>query len=257
MNTRNHGKTRRLTPDEIDREMEAYPRSSTIMDLTCLTQAGLEHFVRRYGSTYRSIQISWDGGVKDLSPLGDMPNLEHVALFMQRCEQLWDMSRNEKLRVLTIDSCRKLTARPSMLETAPALAIVWYLGGAESVHEMTSLDGFANMPAIREISLKSVRLNDRSTDFLATVPTLDVFDFEAGLFTTEEIAHMTAMYPNLGGRFLRAYGPAHFGSKSWVRVSGKRKPELRLPEDQVRLDRYVADFDALVARYRAEKDGSH
>lgn len=212
--SRKDGKTRRLTPDEIDREMEACPRSTTVMDLTCLTQAGLEHFVRRYGNTYRSIQISWEGGVKDLSPLADLPQLEHVALFMQRCERLWDMSRNEKLRVLTIDSCRKLTARPSMLETSPALEIVWYLGGPESVHEMTSLDGFANMPAIREIRLKSVRLTDRSTDFLATVPTLAVFDFEAGLFTTEEIARMAAMYPEIGGRFMRAYGPAYYGRKA-------------------------------------------
>lgn len=249
-----NGRTVRLTPDVIDREMETYPRSRTVIELNSITQEGLEHFVRTYGSTYRAIRLSWDGGVKDLSPLGDLPALEHVALFSQRCERLWDMSRNVKLRVLTIDSCRKLTAQPSMLETAPALETVWYLGGAESTHPMTTLQGFANLPAIREIRLQDVRLLDRSMEFLASIPTLEVFDFELQMFTTEEIAWMKARYPDLGGEFLRAYGPAYPGADSWVRVSGSRKPELHLPEDREKLERYVRSFDALVRKYRDEPE---
>lgn len=249
---RRDGRSAKLTPDEIDREMEEYPRSRTVMELRRVTQEGLEHFVSKYGSTYRSIHLSWEGGVKDLSPLGDLPELEHVTLSSQRCERLWDMSGNRKLRVLIIDSCKKLTARTTMLETAPSLEIVWDLGGAESTHPMESLDGFANMPAIREIRLQDIRLMDTHLDFLATVPTLEVFDFEANMFSTEEIAWMAAKYPHIGGMFLRAYGPAFHGATIWVRVSGKRKPELHLPDDQQKLDRYIADFNALVDKYRRE-----
>lgn len=252
-----NGKAVRLTPELIDREMEVYPRSRTIIALNSVTQEGLEHFVHTYGSTYRTIHLCWEGGVKDLSPLGDLPELESVLLFAQRCERLWDMSRNGKLRVLVVDSCRKLTTRPCMLETAPALETVWYLGGAESTHQMASLQGFANLPAIREIRLESVRLQDRSLDFLATVPTLETFDFEPQLFTTEEIAWMRAHYPDLGGEFLRAYGPSYPGADSWVRVSGSRKPELRLPEDQAKLGRYISSFEALVQNYRKEMAGEN
>lgn len=242
-----------LTPDEIDYEMEASPCSRTVIELQNVTQAGLEHFVKRYGSTYRSIHLTWATGVRDLSPLSDLRELECVVLSGLRCDSLWDMSRNAKLRVLAVDSCKRLTARPAMLETAPSLETVWYLGGAESTHPMASLAGFAGLPAIREIRLQDVRLQDRSLDFLATVPTLETFDFEASMFTTEEIAWMAARFPNLGGMFLRAYGPAYFGSTSWVRVSGARKPELCLPEDQARLDRYVAAFDALVRKFSKEE----
>lgn len=233
--------------------MEAGTRSRTVIELQNVTQAGLEHFVKRYGSTYRSIHLTWSSGVRDLSPLASLHELECVTLFSLRCDSLWDMSRNTRLRVLAVDSCKRLTAGPTMLETAPALETVWYLGGAESTHPMASLAGFADLPAIREIRLQDVRLQDRSLDFLATVPTLEVFDFEANMFSTEEIAWMAARFPNLGGMFLRAYGPTYPGATNWVRVSGLRKPELHLPEDQERLDKYVTAFNALVEQYRGRE----
>lgn len=37
-----------------------------------------------------------------------------------------------------------------------------------------------------------------------------------------------------------------------VRVCGYRKPGLDLPKDQARLDKYVREFETLVAKYKAE-----
>lgn len=74
--------------------------------------------------------------------------------------------------------------------------------------------------------------------------------------TTGVIARMVARYPHVTGTYFGAYGPAYPGSKSWVRVSGVRKPELRLPEDPARLDKYIAAFDALVETYRREDGAS-
>ena len=48
------------------------------------------------------------------------------------------------------------------------------------------------------------------------------------------------------------FGPDHPGSKSFMRVSGYRKPTLEIPEQQAVLDRHVAKFNALVEQYRAE-----
>ena len=249
---KNSGELAPLTPDEIDFEMGAYPRSKHVIDLNCITQEGLEHFVQKYGSTYRGIHLSWASRVKDLSPLSDLPALEFLAIADGRCDRLWDMSRNKQLRFLIIDSCKKLTETPILLDTAPSLETVWYLGGAESCHPMASLQGFSHLPAIKEIRLQDIRLRDRCLDFLDTIPTLETFDFEANMFTTNEIAWMRAKYPQLGGEFLRAYGPAYPGSNSWVRVSGSRKPELQLPEEQERLDKYVRAFDEMVKQYRQE-----
>lgn len=241
-----------LTPDEIDFEMDASPRSKQVLNLNRVTQAGLEHFVLKYGSTYRGIYLTWSSAVKDLSPLGDLSALEFACISDCRCERLWDMKGNKNLRILIVDSCKKMTETPSLLETAPALGIIWYLVGSETTYAMSSMQGFSNLPAVKEIRLQDIRLKDHNLDFLATIPTLETFDFPANLFTTNEIAWMKAKYPDLCGEFLRAYGPAYYSSTSWVRVSGSRKPEFRLPEDQERLDKYVRAFDDLVAQYRQE-----
>lgn len=243
-----------LTPDEIDYEMEAYPRNKRMLALNCITQAGLEHFVQKYGNTYRGIHLKWAYRIKDLSPLGDLPNLEFVSITDGRCSQLWNMNKNDRLRVLVVDSCKKLTETPALMESAPALETIWYLGGTESVHPMTSLQGFSYLPSIKEIRLRFVRLQDHNLDFLSTVPTLETFDFEAHLFTTNEIAWIKAKYPHLGGEFLRAYGLVYYGDTSWVRVSGSRKPEFRLPEEQEQLDKYIQAFDSLVKQYKQQEE---
>lgn len=246
------GRLAPLTPDEIDYEMGASSRSKRVIALNGITQDGLEHFVQKYGSTYRGIHLAFASGINDLSPLGDLSALEFVSISDGRCDQLWNMSKNERLRILVVDSCKRLTENPAKLETAPSLETIWYLGGTESVHPMSSLQGFSHLPAVKEIRLWFVRLKDRCLDFLSTIPTLEIFDFEAHLFTTNEIAWMKANYPDLDGKFLRAYGPAYYGATSSVRVSGSRKPELQLPEDQGRLNKYIQEFDNLVMQYRRD-----
>ena len=88
-------------------------------------------------------------------------------------------------------------------------------------------------------------------DALDTLPALERFDFDAGMLTTEEIAWIVAKYPHLSGRALCAYNTVDAVLND-VRVCGFRKPGLDLPKDQKRLDRYVAQFNALVEKYRSE-----
>lgn len=53
---RKDGRSVKLTLDDIDREMEMYPHSRTVMQHNSVTQEGLEHFISKHGKTYRSIQ---------------------------------------------------------------------------------------------------------------------------------------------------------------------------------------------------------
>ncbi len=64
-------------------------------------------------------------------------------------------NKNEQLRILIIDSCKRLTERPTLLETAPALETIWYLGGAESTYPMESLQGFSHLPAVKKSLISS------------------------------------------------------------------------------------------------------
>ena len=88
---------------------------------------------------------------------------------------------------------------------------------------------------------------------LSTLPNLEEFHFDPGMFTTEEIAWMVAKYPQLSGRCLKACSYENYDAPlNDVRVCGFRKPSLDLPQHQKRLEKYIAEFDALVEKYRNE-----
>ena len=116
---------------------------------------------------------------------------------------------------------------------------------------MESLECFAGMPALKCLWLRRIRLNDKRMDALKTLPSLERFNFDAGMLTTEEIAWIVAKYPHLSGTALCAYNKFD-ACLNDVRVCGFRKPGLDLPQHQKRLDKYVAEFDALVEKYRSE-----
>ena len=102
------------------------------------------------------------------------------------------------------------------------------------------------------MDLNWIKLADKSMNVLDTLPNLEEFHFDPGMLTTEEIAQIVARYPHLHGDSLRPYDDEyiHIGE---VRVCGHRKPTLQLPQQQKRLDQYVAQFHALVEKYRQEE----
>lgn len=241
-----------LTPDDVDYEMQQ-GKNKEMIEICGITQAGFEHFCKKYGQTYRYISLFKCQTISDLSPLGMLPALECVDIYWNiRSEKLWDMSRNTNLKALVISECKKMTYNPQLLETAPALEDITFGGSVFNAYPMKSLEVFAHIPTLHNLRLYDIRPEDKNAYFLDTAPDLETYEFDPGMYTTEEIAQMVAKRPDVGGRFFRAYGPAHVGSKRFVRVSGYRKPELELPRQQKALDKHIAYFNALVEKYRQE-----
>lgn len=242
-----------LRPEDVDYEMQQ-GKNKEMIEICGITQEGFEHFCKEYGRTYRYISLFKCQHLSDLSPLGELPNLECVSIYWNiRSDKLWDMSRNVSLKAINISDCKKMTYDPQLLETAPALEDVAFVGQAFGTYPMKSLKVFANIRNLRNVSLYRIRPEDKTAYFLDTAPDLETYEFDPGMYTTEEIAQMVAKRPDVGGRFFRAYGPAHLGSKRFMRVSGYRKPELELPRQQKALDKHVAYFNALVEQYRQEE----
>ncbi len=240
-----------LEADDIDFEMRYAKREDKMM-LRRLSQDGLEHFVRKYGRTYQILRLDSCTRIKDFSPLSDLPNLEAICIDWCKNSVLWDMSRNTKLKILSLSNCKKLTYAPQLLETGKTLEEVRFWGPTSGgTYPMATLDCFRNMDALRRIDLNWVSLADKSLGFLDTLPNLEEFHFDAGMLTTEEIAFIVARYPNLYGQCLGPYDDTymHLGE---VRVCGSRKPTLRLPKQQACLDDYIRQFHDLVEQYRRE-----
>jgi hypothetical protein len=246
-----------MSPDDVDFEM-SFPKSKKVLEIHGMNQESLEHFVSHYGETYEFLNFFHCQKIADFSPLEDMPNLRSVGITWNNCaSRLWDMSRNPRLMSFGISDAKKLTAAglPG-LETGRGNLREIYIGGdIFNGYPMGDLRCFSGFSKLRRLHLSQIKPADKDTSFLDTLPVLEIFEFDPGMLTTEQIAYLCAKYPDLGGTFMGAYGPAYFGSTSSMRVSGYRKPTLDIPEQQARLDKYVLAFSALVENYRRELAG--
>lgn len=244
------GQFAKLTADLLDAQMQ-YPKSRTCLRIHRPTQDGLERFVSRYGASCRILFLDDCRSIHDLSPIGELSQLH--ALCIDGCpavSSLWDLSKNTSLEILSISASKKLTYNPLALRTAPVLKEIRLWGGEMTPHPLKSLECFRDLRSLERIDLNMIRLEDSNPDVLTTLSNLSEFHFDAGMLTTEEIAFICAHYPSLYGESLHAFISAKpFGD---VRICGKGKPTLYLPEDRLRLDRYATQFNALVEKYRSQ-----
>lgn len=240
-----------MTPDDVDYEMST-GKDSEILEICGMNQQSLEYFVQHYGKTYRYLSFFKCQLIEDFSPLEDLPKLEKVSLYWNiRADRLWNFGKNDSLRTISISDAKRITWKPDLLKTSKVLENVYFYGSTFNNYPMESLACFAGMPALKHLSLNYIRLNDKSMDTLNSLPALLRFDFDAGMLTTEEIAWLVAKYPDLTGKCLCAYNTED-ATLNDVRVCGYRKPGLDLPQHQKRLDKYIAQFNALVEKYRNE-----
>lgn len=240
-----------MTPDDVDYEM-ATGKDPEILEICGMNQESLEYFVQHYAKTYRYLSFFKCQLIRDFSPLEDLTKLEEVSIYWNiRSDRLWDFSKNDALRAIHVSDAKRMTLKPDLLKTSKTLEEVIFSGSIFNNYPMESLECFADMPWLRHLWLQNIRLQDHSLDPLKRMPKLEQFDFDAGMLTTEEIAWIVAKYPELSGKCLCAYNKEDAFLND-VRVCGFRKPGLDLPEHQKRLDKYVAQFNALVEKYRAQ-----
>ncbi len=239
-----------MTPEDVDYEM-SFSKSHRYLDLHYASQAAFEHFVTHYGATYEYIRFSYSNLLGDLSPLEDMPNLRGVSIGWNiRAERLWEFSHTPLLSELIISNAKKLTRRLPGLGKGQSLEFLIVDGPTmDGNYPTDTFDAFASLPHLRMLTMTHVRPTDRRTDFLDTLPALETFNFDHGMFTTEEIAALCVRYPLLGGWHMGAYH--RWDEHGHVSISGKGKPEcLSLTHDKARIDRYVAAFNALIEQER-------
>lgn len=240
-----------MDADDVDYEMQ-FGKDPIELEICGMNQSGLERFVEKYGQTYRRLSFFHCPYISDFSPLEDLKKLEMVGIdWNKRAERLWDMSKNPELWSFLCLDAKKMVYSPDALKTSKKLRNVKICGPIFGTHPIRSLECFSDIPTLEKLVLNFVKLENRSTAFLSTLPALTQFEFDPGMFTTEEIARMVAQYPNLRGEYLGAYAVTFLDE---VRVSGFRKPTLTLPKDQKRLEKYTAAFKELVEQYEAESD---
>ncbi len=241
-----------MTPDDVDYEM-SFTKDKNILQICGMNQESFEYFIENYGKNYEVLHFFKCQLISDFSPLSRLKNLKTVRIDWNiRSDGLWDMSENVKLSHIVINESKIITRNLQELSTGKSLQSVSVYGDSFTPYPLKSLDVFGNLPQLETLNIDSLRIEDRKTDFLKTLPKLSEFNFGSGMFTTEEIAYMCARYPHIHGASLGAYSTAAATIYD-VRVCGYRKPGINLPEGQKRLDKYISSFNALIEKYKTEE----
>lgn len=238
----------RLTTDEID-ILERFPDVSSVQ-ITGLDQQGFEHFIGKYGKQLRVINFFKNKLVQDWSALGELTKLERISWFHnQRIEKLWDMSQNTSLELIDLSDFTRLKDL-SGIEKAPALE--WFRIG-DAIWDKTvirSLECFRGT-GVRRLDFSGKDIEDKDMSFLSEMPRLEIFNFPANLFTTEQIAWIDGNYPHIIGTAIAPY--ITYGLyEERICVTGKRKPSFELEGNEKRLKKCVDNYTKLVEKYKGE-----
>ena len=243
--------SRATSQEEIDRIGE-HPEARSIF-VSGLDQEGFEYLIERYGKQFEAISFWKNNLVSDLAPLGDLRGLKYLNYFFnQRAMDLWDMSRNVNLRGLAIYDFTRLHSI-ERIETAPCLEYFALGNRVWSKMEIDSLKPLIHS-SVSHFAWWGNKVLDNDFDCLAQ-SNIKELDMNIGRFTLDQLARLNASIPGLTGRVTTPYSEGGVmdqnGRQSWYFLcKGKRR--LEKGRDEAKLEKYLAEFHALIEKYRAE-----
>ena len=238
--------------EEIKR-IEDFPEAKSLA-ISGLNQESFEYLIERFGNQFEAISFWKNKLVGDLSLLSSLGNLKYVHYFHnQRAEKLWDMKNNESLTGLAIydftrlHSIEEVAAAPN-LEYFSIGNLVWSKMEIESLKPLihSSVSHF-------EWCGNKVRDNDFMCLAQSRIKELDM---NFARFKMDELARLIASIPDLKGTITKPYREGsvseHGVRRTWYFLC-KGKRSLEKGKDDEKLEKYLAEFNALVEKYRAEQ----
>lgn len=237
----------KITIADIDR-LRDYPEVQTVT-ISGLRQDTFEYFIQNYGRRLRAISFFKNKFIEDWSPLGLLPEIEYLQFFAnQRIDSLWDMRGNRRLTGLCINDFSRLKSIDG-IQTAPSLQDFRIGNAIWSTMTIDSLLPLAGS-GLERLSFTGKAIADNDLSFLAEMPRLKVFDFPTNMFPTERVAWIAGNFPNLRGYALRpTVEVTSSGGAPETLIVGKRKPFLKGPGNEKRIEKYERAFEELKRKY--------
>ena len=231
------------------------PRATALW-VSGLDQVTFERLVERHGQQFTALHLWKCPRIEDFSPLESLTELALVSIYWnQRTSKLWNLARTPKLRGLEFEDFSRLRDLED-LRNAVAIEELSFGNKIWVKTRVASLEPVGEVRSVRHLSFAVDKVEDGRIQPLARLTRLEHLECPTNLFTTEQLAWLRARLPATAtGRVL---GPvqqldrplAGHGPVRDTLVIGKRKPFLNSHTDAARLQRYVAAYWTMVARFR-------
>ena len=228
---------------------------ATTLTISGLEQKTFEFLCKNFGTQFTAIHFWKCPRIVDLSPLEDMPQLTHVALFWnQRATRLWTLERTPLLRGLHFDDFTKLQDLTD-LAAASSLEDLAFGNANWSKFVVPSLEPLSGLSHLQSLAFRVKAVIDNKIQPLANLTHLAELSFSANLFTTSQLAWLRAHLPaTVSATVLAPYQQLRQplttrGKKLDVLISGKGKPFLSSETDSVKLSRYITEFNKMVLQF--------
>ncbi|WP_371380946.1 hypothetical protein [Sporomusa aerivorans] len=244
----------RITKNDIDRLKDC---KATEIWISGLTQNTFEYFIETYGQQFKIIHFWKCPLIADFKKLETLISIEYLIFFWnQRVTHLWDLSKNPKLRGLSFDDFTRMHTLEE-IPLAPSLEELYFGDKIWNKYILDSLTPLSRAEKLKTLNFSAKKINDNDITPLARIMNLERLEFTSNLFSTEQIAWLTAN-TNITSSVLAPYKKLKYPLKTAgkikdILVIGKRKPFLDSQEDKARLDKYEREFIDLVNKYRGNE----
>ena len=235
--------------EEID-IIQEYPNAKSLI-ISGLKQETFEYLIQNYGNQFKAISFWKNKLVTDLSPLGNLKGLEYLHYFVnQRVTDLWDMRKNENLRGLAIYDFTRLHSIEKIV-TAPNIEYFSIGNRYGSKMDIESLKPLIQSN-VSHFGWWGNKILDN--DYLCLAQSkIRELDIPVGTFRMEELAELVASIPDLRGTVTKPYKEfsiTEHDKKTTYYLLCKGKKTLVKGKDDEKLEKYLADFESLVEKYR-------
>jgi hypothetical protein len=161
---------------------------------------------------------------------------------------LWDISKNKGLKTLDITDFSKLE-EIDQLSLATQISDLTLGGGHDKPLKIKSINPLKNLTNLNTLSLTNLKIGDDTLQPLGHLKSLETL-FLSNQFETREYAWLATRLPKTKCKMFQATNSCNIvGADNklvWdTMVTGRKKSFLLSTKDQVKIDKYIKDFEKL------------
>jgi hypothetical protein len=186
---------------------------------------------------------------KDLTVLENLEQTETIILnWNTKATALWDISKNKSLKTLEITDFSKLE-EIDQLSLATQINDLTLGGGHDKPLKIKSICPLKGLINLRTLCLTNLKIADDTLQPLGHLKNLKIL-YLSNQFETKEYAWLATRLPNTECKMFKAtnsYNIVGIDNKLiWdTMVTGRKKSFLLSTKDQVKIDKYIKDFEKL------------